>query len=411
MLKRILSSDILTTMKSKTRKDPFRVGAFFNRKTKASREQVGGIFRFAGAHADWELHLFTRPDTPEDLNRIVRSFVPDGIITGHPNVLTLFRRRLHRAIPGVLVDFASSEKTKADARVFCDDHAIGAFAAKEFLHHGFTSFAFAGIEGGTNDSDAFNAIARENGFVRALAKAGFRCATYRERTPPNVWHYSDTARLTSWLDSLTKPCALLTHSDLLAQSVLNACKKAGYAVPEQIAIVGIDNEESVCENSTPTLSSIEPDFAGGGFRAAEILDTLMRHGKGARVSHRATYGVLRFVDRMSSQNVTGAHRRTARALEVIRAKALSGIGTADVAIATGVSPRMLEFTFRKTLGHTVRDEILRVRLNEAKRLLETTHIHIGDIAAHCGFRTPSALKAIFARRFGMSMREWRRSAR
>ena len=395
-------------MKPKTRQAPFRVGVFFNRKTKASREQVGGIFRFAGAHADWELHLFTRPDTPEELNRIVRSFVPDGIITGHPDVFTLFRRRLHRAIPGVLVDFTSSKKTKADARVFCNDHAIGVFAAQSFLRRGFTSFAFAGIEGGSSDSDAFNAIARENGFRRALAKAGFlRCASYRERTPPNVWHYSDAARLSAWLAALPKPCALLAHSDLLAQSILNSCNKAGLAVPEQIAIIGIDNEESVCENATPTLSSIEPDFSGGGFRAAEILDSLMRHGKNARIPRRATYGVLRLVDRMSSQNVTGAHRRTARALEIIRAGALSGMGAADVAATIGVSTRMLEITFRKTLGRTVRDEILRVRLDEAKRLLAMTRISIGDIAAKCGFRTSSALKAVFARHLGSSMRKWR----
>ena len=394
-------------MKPGKRKEPFRVGAFFNRKTKASRDQVGGIFRFAGTHADWELHLFTRPDTPAELNRIVRSFVPDGIITGHPNVFTMFRQRLHRYIPGVLVDFASSEKTRADARVFCDDHAIGVFAAQNFIRRGFTSFAFAGIEGGASDSDAFNAIARENGFRRALAKAGFACASYRERTPPNVWHYSDTVQLAAWLASLQKPCAVLAHSDLLAQSILNACGKAGLAVPEQMAIIGIDNEESVCENATPTLSSIEPDFSGGGFRAAESLDSLMRHGKEARFPRRTTYGVLRLVDRMSSQNVTGAHRRTARALEVIRAGALSGMGAADVAAAVGVSPRMLEITFRKTLGRTVRDEILRVRLDEVKRLLATTRISIGDVAAKCGFRTPSALKALFSRRFGSSMRGWR----
>jgi len=219
-------------MKQVARKGPLRVGAFFNRRTKASREQVAGIFRFAGVHPDWELHLFTRPDTAAELNRIVRSFIPDGIITGHPDVLTAFKRRLHRAVPCVLVDFATTGSARTDACVLCDDHAIGAFAAKELMHRGFTSFAFAGIEGGASDSDAFNAIARENGFRRALAKAGFSCAAYRETTPPNVWHYSDSTRLAAWLASLPKPCALLAHSDLLAQSVLNACHKAGLSVPE-----------------------------------------------------------------------------------------------------------------------------------------------------------------------------------
>ena len=393
-------------MRNKKSDRTFRVGVFLNRRNKASREQVAGIFRFAGAHPEWELHLFSRPDSRDALASMAASFVPDGIVGGHSDVLSAFRRR---RVPCVLIDFADA-RSGANARVMCDDHAVGIRAAEEFLRRGFQSFGFAGVELGEDggDSAAFNSRARENGFRRALAKRGFQCSVYRESLPQGADHYANGRALEAWLASLPKPCAVFAHTDLLAQSILFACKRAAVPVPESVAVMGVDNEESACESSSPTLSSIEPDFAGGGFRAAEILDALMRRGASARVPVRATYGVLRVVDRASTRNVVGAHLRAGRALETIRAHACSGISVPDVAAAVGMSPRMLEIVFRKTYNRTVRDEILHVRLEEAKRLLATTHLALAEIAARCGFHTASALKALFARRLGASPRSFRR---
>ena len=389
---------------SKTRQPIFRVGVFLNRRNKASREQVAGIFRFAGFHPEWELHLFARPDSRDALAEMAATFTPDGIVGGHSDVLSAFRRR----VPCVLIDFADA-RSGANARVMCDDHAVGTRAAEEFLRRGFQSFGFAGVELGEDggDSAAFNSRARENGFRRTLAKRGFQCSVYAESLPQGADHYADGRALEAWLAAMPKPCAVFAHTDLLAQSVLFACKRAAIPVPESVAVMGVDNEESACESSSPTLSSIEPDFAGGGFRAAEMLDALMRRGSAARVPARATYGVLRVVDRASTRNVVGAHLRAGRALETIRAHACSGISVPDVAAAVGTSTRMLEIVFRKTYNRTVRDEILRVRLEEAKRLLATTRLALAEIAARCGFRTASALKAVFTRRFGASPRSFR----
>ena len=120
-------------MRTSSRTKPFCIGAYFNRKSKASREQVAGIFRFAGEHPDWELHLFTRPATPAEMRRMTESFAPDGILTGHPAIVDAFSRRLGRRLPCVLIDYAATRPSPSDALVLCNDHAIGAHAAALFL--------------------------------------------------------------------------------------------------------------------------------------------------------------------------------------------------------------------------------------------------------------------------------------
>ena len=386
---------------------PFSIGVYLNRKNKASREQVAGIFRYAGEHPEWELHLFTRPDSIAEINRLTKSFTPDGIIAGHPAVIEAFRKQFKRHIPGVLLDFAPGGSSVPDALVVCNDHTIGATAARGFLNRGYKSFAFAGITGGKGDSDAVNSMNRENGFSRALRKAGHSCETYHEALATNSWRYTKTTELVQWLKSLAKPCALMAHSDLVAQSIVAACRKARISVPGQIAVISVDNEESVCENTRPKISSIEPDFSGGGHLAAEILNRLIGQAESDRQLQRATYGILRTVERASTLNVTGAHLRVAKAQEIIRTRFASGLRAADLAEALGVSSRMLEMLFLKTLGHSIREELISVRIAEAKRLLEKTSLTFGEIAQQCGFRTLSALKSIFRKRTGCSMRTYR----
>lgn len=395
-------------MKGKTAPKPLQIGIYLNRKSKASREQVTGIFRYASEHPEWELHLFTRPDTDEDIARLTDHFTPDGIIAGHPAIVKAFGKRLRRKIPNVLIDYAARDHRITDALVVCSDQVIGARAAELFLNRGYRNFAFAGVEGEAADSDAINSRNQENGFSRTIQKAGFSCASYHERPEPNTWHFIKANDLRTWLDGLPKPCAILAHSDLLAQSVLSACRKSGIQVPVQIALIGVDNEESVCESTSPTLSSIEPDYAEGGYQAAVLLDKVIHR---RATSRRKAYGVLRTVERMSTQNVAGSHLRIARAQEVIRAEALNGIRPREIARRLGVSPRMLEISFRNTTGHSVRDELIAVRLRKAQDLLRTTSLPLGEVASASGFRTLSALKAIFAKRLGCSMRTYRTGVR
>ena len=387
---------------------PFRIGVFFNRQTKASREQVIGIFNFAGLHPDWDLHLFTRPESADGLGRLVGSFEPDGVIAGHVNVLAALRRRLRRRIPGVIVDCARPRRPIADcAFVQSDDDAIGAAVAREYLRRGFANFAFAGLSDAESgaDSDARNSVAEERGFVDELARHGRTADVYRERLPSAAWHFEDDARFTRWLQALPKPCALLVHTDTLALSVYAACRRAKIAIPAQLAVTGIGNEEGVCESATPPLSSVEPDYRLAGSRAAEILDGLLRGHRRGGICER--YGILRLEERMSSRKVSGSRHLAQQAHEAIRTRAFTPLRVADLAKEAGVSLRTLEKAYADVYGVSLREDLLRQRLAEAKRLLGFSSTPIGELHAKCGFRTASALKAAFVRRFAVSPRAFR----
>lgn len=396
-------------MKRRKTSRMIRIGAFFNRQSKASREQVIGIFNFAAQHPDWELHLFTRPSSAANLRRLVGDFVPDGIIAGHPNIVRAFRKQLRRRIPAVVVDYHPRGPLPPDcALVFEDARAAGALGARNFLDRGFAHFAFAGLspDGADGDSDALDSIDEEAGFVAELGKAGHTAAVYRERLPPAAWHFEDRESLARWLKGLPKPTALLVHSDTLALSVYAACHKIGLRIPDQLAIVAIGNEDSICESANPTLSSIDPDFRQAGLRAANLLDARLRDK--VPLPGREIYGIRTFVDRLSSRKVTGARHLAMRAHETIRQRALSGLRVSDLTADAGVSQRTLEHAYADIYGMTLREDLLRFRLDEAERLLQETSLPIGAIYARCGFRTATALKAAFARRHDCSMRDFRK---
>ncbi|MGN0833238.1 MAG: substrate-binding domain-containing protein [Kiritimatiellia bacterium] len=387
------------------------VYVFLHRRSKASREQASGALRYAAEHDNWDLHVFSRPENPDELKRLVQFPLqrPDGIISGNPDIVVALQKKFHADIPTVLIDYNAPNRAHPDGLVFCDDHAIANKAAELFLPKKFAAYAFAGVcdtLGG--DSETMISRNRENGFRRRLAQAGHALSSYVENLPRGTDHYLDEQALGDWLKALPKPCALLAHSDMLARSVIATCRKRRIEVPLQMAVLGVGNEPSVCECTSPTLSSLEPDFADGGYQAARMLDEIMRERPSERRTLRAKYGLLGLTERTSTRNAVGGRLRVSQALDVIRKRAVSGLTVSALASESGITPRALELAFKAASRRTVRDEILAVRLAEATRLLRQTQLRIGEIAERCGFRTDAALKAIFARRYGMSMRAWRR---
>lgn len=386
------------------------VYVFLHRRSKASREQASGALRYAAEHDNWDLHIFSRPENPEELARLVLFPLqkPDGIISGSPDIAVALQEKFHADIPTVLIDFNAPNRAHPGGLVFCDDHAIANRAAELLLPKKFAAYAFAGVCD-TLDGDSETMISRNrmNGFRRRLAQAGHALSSYVENLPRGTDHYLDEKALGDWLKALPKPCALFAHSDMLARSVIAVCRKQRIDVPLQIAVLGVGNEPSVCECTTPTLSSLEPDFENGGYLAAALLDEIMREDAPARRTRRVKYGLLGLTERTSTRSAIGGRLRVSQALDVIRTRALSGLTVKALAAEFGITPRALELAFKAAARRPVRDEILAVRLAEAARLLKQTHLRIGEIAEHCGFRTDAALKAIFTKRYGLSMRAWR----
>ena len=297
----------------------------------------------------------------------------------------------------------------------CDDAAIAEAAASLLVRHGLTEFGYVGSRCSARwvkwDAN------RREAFQRALAARGFSASVYG---PPKTKADSATelAELAAWLRSLPKPCGLFVSYDQRAMRVLNICRAEGIAVPEQIQIVGVDNEEWICESTSPTLTSIEPDFEGVGLRAAEALLAMMDSGganekrimNNEKPAAVETFGVRRIVQRMSTTDAHGSMNRAVRARDYIRTHAGEPETVAQLAKRLCCSVRTLQASYKAVFGTTVWEDMAEARFEKAKKLLIETKTPVGEIPELVGFESPPHFMRYFKRRTGMSMSQFRRRA-
>ena len=216
----------------------------------------------------------------------------------------------------------------------------------------------------------------------------------------------DRLQLAGFLAGLERPAAVLAANDMRAMDVIAAAKAAGISVPGKLAVLGIDNDPYVCDSGSPALSSIEPDFHAEGAAAAELLDKMMRSRKPLGKRH-VFFGVSRIVIRESMPHLPPARILVDRAREFIKIHAAEGITPGDVAAHLGVSRPLLDLRFRETQKESVGRLITDAKLAEVSRRLKDTRIAIGAIPDLCGFKNANALKNLFKKRYGVSMREYR----
>ena len=283
-----------------------------------------------------------------------------------------------------------------------DSEGVGRAAAEAFLGKGFGHFAYV--------PDVYDwdwSALRGQGFAMRLAAEGLPCAHYR---CPNDRARKDWAldqkHLARWLHELPKPVAILAAHDARARQILETCHGNGLNVPGEVALLGVDNDEMICENTTPTLSSVQPDFEAGGYEAARLLEELMR-GK-ARGVCNICYGVKQVVLRESSRFAHAVDRRYLRGLEFIRLNAGTAITVTDVARHMGVSRRLSEMLFRRHVGHSILDEIQDVRLSRLKTFLCETTLPIGTITWQCGYQSENHVKRVFKQKTGLTMSQYRK---
>ena len=376
---------------------------------KGARSTLRGIFDYAAKHGPW-FCLFMEGRTGEQLLELAKDRDVSGVIvTG----LTRPGTRDIAAFnaPVVFVEpwpdmLASDFPLQGVPWVGRDSHAIGVMAADYYLKRGYKSFAYIGEPRGL-----YWSAERRRGFEETLAKAGFDCAVYdrftvRERTSWPV----ERRRLLAFLQELPKPTAVFAPMDGRARLVLEACLIARLRVPEEIAVLGVDNDQLLCESTVPTLSSIHT----GGFRrgqiAAEMLDALM-HGREPR-ERAVSLPPISVITRGSTGYDAMSDPAVARAVSYIRANAESGgIGVADIVRAAGCSRRYLELRFRTRLGRSIRDELMRERIENVKLLLSTGNLTIGEIVQRTGFSSDSHLSQLFRKATGATMLNWRRENR
>lgn len=371
---------------------------------------ASGVIRFASAHAGIDLLLHGRTS---EMPLIRRGLVPDSAIDGIVSCIWLdadYLRRLRKARPRVPIVFASlprgwsPPKAGPSASIFCDHAAIAEAAANLLVRHGLTDFGYVGARyeeaARTWDGE------RREAFCSALRAQGFRAAAYSP--PDGADADAELAALAAWLRARPKPCGVLVSDDIRAMHVLNVCRAEGIAVPEQIQVVGVDNEEWICDHTSPTLTSVEPDFEGCGERAVETLLAMM---DGREYDREATFGVRRVEQRMSTTDMHGSVNRAVRARKWLLAHSGERVEVAQLAAHLGCSMRVLQLSYKAVFGRTVRDDLVDMRLERAKRLLEDTGLPVGRIPEYCGSDVPNHFMQLFKARTGTTMLQFRRARR
>jgi len=372
----------------------------------SGRDKVRGVFNYASLYGPWNIRLISgrsgemRPRSLADL----RGY--DGFIIGQM-MLGLEDLLGRISCPAVLMDPLDETLRSGSrfARLSCtqDDSAqVGKAGAEYFLGLGHTAFAYVG--------DALNrnwSVRRGEGFRSRVEEAGYTCAVYS--VPCDSAAVADDGHaLAEWLLGLPKPAALLAAMDPRACQVLELCEAIGIRVPHELSVLGVDDDELVCDGSVPTLSSIQRETEHCGFMAASMLDRLMR--RVTRKREVFLYGVKGIVTRDSTQqHPTPSDPVVQKAREFIRINACVSIGIPDIVKHVAASRRLVETRFRAACGHSLLDEIQNVRLARVRRLLEETDLPLTEVCTRCGYSSDVHLRRLFKARFGCSMREYRKT--
>ena len=365
---------------------------------KACRDKFSGILKYAHTNGPWDVQILE--DHPFIANLAsCGTWKPDGVIKSSSSTLPSNIFDIEK-LPTVVID-PYAPLSEYCSSVKHDPEKIAEAIADLYINIGLEHFGYVGCV------PAFDwSLERSAAFAERLNQHGHSCNIYQPKNETD-WGI-EQSHMRKWLLGLPKPCGVMAAVDQRAKQVLDTCLTAGIRVPEEVAVFGVDNDETICENTTPTLSSVLPDFEGGGYLAAGILDSLMQSDTPQRIN--LTYGVKRIIQRQSSQFILQQRNKgTAPAYEYIRLKACEGITVSDVAKHMNVSRRLAEIRFKNEYNQTILDAIQHHRLERVCAMLRETKLPISEIGMQCGYATENYLKNLFKKRFGITMSQYRKN--
>lgn len=361
------------------------------------RRMIRGIARYAQEQGGWDIWLEQRCQRAP--GRLPPGWRGEGIIA---RVADRAMARYLRAAPGKVVNVSAARIPGVDfPTVTADIHAAALLAVQHLLDQGFRHFGYYAPLG-----LSYVEIHYE-GFVQALAEVGLSCslhAAQRRMLAKNAWRKRHKA-LERWLAELPKPVAVLTWTSDRGREVLYACRALGLLVPEQVAVLGGDEDSLLCETCNPPLSGVALTSERIGYEAAALLDRMWKGEKPP--AEPILIEPTRVVVRQSTDTLAIDDADLARAVGFIRAHVSDPIQVSDVLRAVPVSRSWLERQFQKALRRTPAEEIRRVHLERAKQLLAGTDLPVPQVAAASGFRSREYLAYAFKQATGLTPREYR----
>jgi LacI family transcriptional regulator len=364
-------------------------------KSVALREFLMGVLSYVNSGHEWDIYFEHDPHTitPNALMAHLNNGI-DGIVTGFTRVTPGYRAMLELDIPITLNNFPAElppPNRKNIVVLHNDDIAIGRTAARLLRSKGsFRSYAY--VTTGQSHWSVF----RERGFRLELGK---------HRIIPFSMRRSKM-KFGEWIVSLPKPAAIFAECDMVAAQVLSTCKAKRLHIPEQVAIIGVDNDEIICNAIRPTISSIHPNHVEISRRAATELDRLM-HGKKISEPSPLFIPPIGVVERDSTRSVPPAGFLIREGLAYIRENATKGISAGDVARHLKISESLARLRFRTVHGCSIKETILETQLAEVKCRLVSSSDSLVQIAAKTGFSSACHLSHFFKKRCGISPHIWR----
>jgi len=387
--------------------EPLRVALLIESSRGYGRNLLAGIAAYARTFGPWTFYHEERA-FGDPLPLKLRDWRPQGVIARLENrQLVQAVRRLRLPTVGVLHEGGSS----GIPGVLPDHEAIVRLAIEHFLERRLEHFAFCGLPGARFSEN------RCRCFVGQLAQRGYRVEVFQGRRSSQAKSLAEIEhdamrqadQLAAWLRQLPKPTGLLTCNDMRAFQVLSVCREHGISVPDEVAVLGVDNDAVECELCDPPLSSIDNNAHRVGFEAASLLDRMIR-GEDA-VPDLTLIEPVGAIARRSTNVLAVADRDIAAIVRHVRDHACEGLTPPRLAKNMAVSRSTLERWFTRHLGRSVNDEIRRVQLERVKDLLATSDLPLGEIAQRTGFLYPETMQRVFKNAVGQTPGQYRADRR
>ncbi len=358
---------------------------------------IDGITQYLyehGCNVDFELRGHLEPIPPW-----VKNWRGDGIIVRH-NAAKTFELLERMKIPYIRLNCPDHPSD-----IDVDEDALGELAVRHFMERGVQNFAFF------SQCDHYWTQRRCDGFLRQVHRVGKECSVFvrpsADTAPFLTWEPKLQAKLIRWLHELPKPVGLLASYDFHARQVMEVCQSEGIAIPNEISVLGINNEEWFCRIQNPPLSSIIQNGLRAGYEAARLL-CLKMEGK-PLPPLPVLFPPIGVETRISTDLIAVQDEDAAEALRFIRREGTNGISIDEIVEHIGLSRRTLERKYRQEFGRTLGEDLMRIKIERAKTMLRETDFPIGNIAIQLGFCSHAYFIHVFRQISGVTPTEFRKN--
>ena len=363
------------------------------------RKFLRGIERYISSTGQWEVCIQPPeylPNSDSDLDQWFQFNQANGIIARdsiHTNKI------LELDIPKVISD-TKNETTPGRSTISTDSEKTGIMAADYFISLGFKNFAFCGydqLDWSEKRFESYRNNLLENGYSNIF--------NYNDWDEKDTYKESERFKIAEWIKTLPKPICIFACNDDRGFSVMEACKIADYKIPEEIAVLGVDNDELICDISTPPLSSIELNFEYAGYCSAALLDEMINNNGPA---NNIVVDPVSIATRQSTDILAVEDKEVAKAMSFIRENYQKAIQIRDVVEVTNLSRRELELRFRKYIKRSIKDIFTRLRIESIKRRLRESTEPVYMIANSLEYTDTEHFSRYFKQATGLTPSQYRR---